>query len=366
MAAPICVFIATGRPPLNLPLAKGETKRGYGPATVLFLLASLFSPAPSYAQDDKVKIALLMINADAGIFLALDRGYFKEQGIAVEPIYFSSSGGPQMAALTTGELDAGSGSISPGIYNAVASGVALKVVAAKSRVGPKGSGRFIARSALFEAGKSFSIKDVKGKIVALNSAAGLSRIYLDGFLKKGGLKESDVTIRVMPFSDMAGAMSNGAIDVAFMVQPFGTHVEESGLGVLLADLAELFPGHMTNNLFYSDVFIRNRPRVAEKFMIGFLKGQRLFYDAVAKKKGSLDEVVDVVAKYLRVKDKKLLKLGIGVQELAPNGEVNLKEIQDDQEWYFQHGAIKTKVDVNKMVDLRFLQSAVLALGPYSR
>jgi hypothetical protein len=52
--------------------------------------------------------------------------------------------------------------------------------------------------------------------------------------------------------------------------------------------------------------------------------------------------------------------------LAPNGEVNVKEVQDDQEWYFQHGLIKNKVDVGKMVDLRFLQSAVLALGAYSR
>jgi NitT/TauT family transport system substrate-binding protein len=334
--------------------------------TAFSLAVFLGSFRLSWGEEEKVKLGLLMINADAGIFLAIERGYFREQGIGVEPIYFSSSAGPQMAALTTGELDAGSGSISPGIYNAVGGGVGLKVVAAKSRVGPKGSGRFIARSGLFEPGKPFSVKDVKGRIVALNSAGGLSRIYLDGFLGKGGLKESEVTIRVMPFADMVGAMSKGTIDVAFMVQPFGTRVEESGTGIALADLAELFPGHMTNNLFYADAFIRNRPKVAEKFMVGFLKGQRHFYDAVIKKQGSIDEIVDVVARYLRVDDKKWLRLGLSVQELAPNGEMNTKEIQDDQEWYFQRGLIKTKVDVNKMVDLRFLRSAELALGPYSR
>jgi NitT/TauT family transport system substrate-binding protein len=307
-----------------------------------------------------------MINADAGVFLAIERGYFKEQGIVVEPIYFSSSGGPQMAALSTGELDAGSGSISPGIYNAVAGGVGLKVVAAKSRVGPKGSGRFIARSTLAERGKPLSVKDVKGRIVAINSAGGLSRIYLDGFLKKGGLKESDVTVRVLPFGDMASALSRGAIDVAFMVQPFGSQVEESGIGIALADLAELFPGHMTNNLFYSDSFIRNRSKAAEKFMAGLLKGQRIFFDAVVEKKGSLDEMVDIVAKYLRVKDKRSIRLGLSVQELAPNGELNVKKIEEDQDWYFQRGLIKNKVDVQKMVDLRFIQAAVQTIGPYGR
>jgi hypothetical protein len=44
--------------------------------------------------------------------------------------------------------------------------------------------------------------------------------------------------------------------------------------------------------------------------------------------------------------------------------MDLKEIQDDQDWYFQKGLVKTKIDVNQMVDLRFLQSAVASLGTY--
>jgi NitT/TauT family transport system substrate-binding protein len=110
--------------------------------------------------------------------------------------------------------------------------------------------------------------------------------------------------------------------------------------------------------------IRSRPAAAEKFMAAFLKGQRYFYDAVVKKKESLDGLVAVVAKYSRAGDRKLLRLGLSVTELTPNGEMDLKEIQDDQEWYFQKGLIRTKVDVNKMTDLRFVQSAVQALGVY--
>lgn len=329
-----------------------------------FLCLFLLTPILSRGQEEKVKVGLLMINADAGIFLAKERGYFQEQGISVELIYFSSSGGPQMAALTTGELDAGSGSISPGIYNAVAGGVGLKAVATKSTVGPRGSARYVIRSSLLEPGKQPTIKDIKGKVVAINTASGSSRLYLDGLLKKAGLRESDVMIRIMSFNDMAGALSKEAIDVAFMVQPFATAVEENGVAIPIADLAELFPGHMTNNLFYSDTFIRNRPRVAERFMNGFLKGQRNFYDAVIKKRESMEEIVALVGRYLRVEDKRSLKLGLGAQEPAPNGEVNLKEIQDDQDWYFSRGFIKSKVDVNRMVDLRFLQSALRVLGPY--
>ncbi len=87
------------------------------------------------AQVEKVKVGLLMINADAGVFLAQEKGYFREQGLAVDITYFSSSGGPQMAALTTSELDVGSGSISPGIYNSVAAGLNMRVVASVSARG---------------------------------------------------------------------------------------------------------------------------------------------------------------------------------------------------------------------------------------
>ena len=94
------------------------------------------------------------------------------------------------------------------------------------------------------------------------------------------------------------------------------------------------------------------------------QGERYFYDAVVKKKESFDSVVDVVAKYSRTGDRKVLRLGLGVTELTPNGEMDLKEIQDDQDWYFQKGLVKTKVDVNRMVDLHFLQFAVKSLRIY--
>lgn len=293
-----------------------------------FFCLCFFILAPIIAGgQEKVKVGVLMINADAGIFVAKERGYFQDQGISVELIFFSSSGGPQMAALTTGELDAGSGSISPGIYNAVAAGIGLKIVATKSRVGTGRTAKYLVRRSLLEPGKPPTLKDLKGKIIALNSAGGASRLFLDGLLKKAGLRESDVTIRVMPFTDMANALSRAVIDAAFMVQPFASAVEESGAAVPIADLADFFPGHMTNNLFYSDVFIRSRPKTAERFMHGFLKGQRDFHDAVTKKKESLDEIVDLVGRYLRVEDKKSLKVGLTAQDSPPNGDVNVKEFR---------------------------------------
>ncbi|MGH7772911.1 MAG: ABC transporter substrate-binding protein [Candidatus Binatia bacterium] len=327
-----------------------------------FLCLFLLTPILSQGQEEKVKVGLLMINADAGIFLAQERGYFQEQGIAAEPVYFRSSSGPQMVALTTGELDVGSGSISPAVFNAVSGGVGLRVVATKSVISPRGAGRYLIRSALVDPGKQPAIRDIRGKVIGINTMTGTSRLYLNRFLTKYGLTENDVAIRVMDFKDMVGAFTQGAVDLAFMIQPFLSVVEEKKIGVPLADLSELYPGHMSNNLFFSEVFMRRRPKVAEKFILAFLKGQRNFYEAVVRKRESIDRVVDAVAKYTRVTDRKSLEKALSMTELDPNGEVKLQMIRDDQEWYYQMGLIKTKVDVDRMVDLRFLQSSVETLG----
>jgi len=338
-------------------MRRRELWQGWVAALVLALCA------PAGAQEEKVKVGLLMINADAGVFLAQELGFFQEQGIAAELVYFQSSSGPQMFALTTGELEAGSGSISPAVFNAASGGVGLKVVATKSVIGPNGAGKYLLRSALVDPGEQLSIRAIKGKVVAINTMTGTSRLYLNRFLRQGGLSEGDVTIRVMAFKDMVGAFSQGSVDVAFMIQPFLSVIEEKKIGVPLADLAQLYPGHVTNSLFFSEAFMRSRPGAAERFLIAFLKGQRAFYDAAVKRKGPMDRVLAAVAKYTRVSDRRSLERALSFTELDPNGEVKLDMIREDQEWYFQMGLIKAKAAV-EIVDLRFLQSALRVLGPY--
>ena len=40
-------------------------------------------------------------------------------------------------------------------------------------------------------------------------------------------------VRVMPFNDMVGALSQGTVDVAFLVQPFITIVEKASVSASL-------------------------------------------------------------------------------------------------------------------------------------
>ena len=94
-------------------------------------VVALGSLGSSHAQTmTTVKVGTTNLSSDIGLFLAEKRGYFKDEGLKVELIPFDA-GAKMVAPLGAGDLDAGAGAASAGLYNAVNRGLKLKMVADK-------------------------------------------------------------------------------------------------------------------------------------------------------------------------------------------------------------------------------------------
>jgi NitT/TauT family transport system substrate-binding protein len=73
------------------------------------------------------------------------------------------SGAMMVAPLGTGELDAGGGSASAGLYNAVLRGIKIKIVADKASSPPGyGATKLLVRKDLIDSGRYKTLKDIKG------------------------------------------------------------------------------------------------------------------------------------------------------------------------------------------------------------
>ena len=157
--------------------------------------------------------------SDAGIYIGIEKGYFKEQGVDVQVLPFQS--GPLMIApLAAGELEVAGGTISTGLLNAIERGVALKIVAGKgSNVKGFDFSRFTVRKDLIDSGQVKEVKDLKGKKVAVASARSGAEAIVSYLLKQGGLTIKDVELVAMTYADMLAAFSNKAIDAAIQVEP---------------------------------------------------------------------------------------------------------------------------------------------------
>src|SRR5262245_10674263 len=80
----------------------------------------------------EVKMRVLNTLGDAGIYIALERGYFEAEGLQVEPVPFRS-GQEQIPAVATNQIQFASGSLDVSILNAVARDVNIRIVQDKGR-----------------------------------------------------------------------------------------------------------------------------------------------------------------------------------------------------------------------------------------
>src|SRR5262249_48541799 len=95
--------------------------------------AALAAPAPPAAPTEapqltRTSIGTPGIPSAAPYILMRERGYLAEQGLEADLQLFDS-GARMVQPLAAGQLDVAPGSVSVGLYNAVARGINLKIVA---------------------------------------------------------------------------------------------------------------------------------------------------------------------------------------------------------------------------------------------
>ncbi len=100
----------------------------------LALAALLVVAAGGIARADaalKAKIGVLRLSSSAPVFIAQDKGYFREAGLDVELKFFDAAQ-PIAVATTSGDIDFGITAFTAGLYNLAGKGT-LKVIGGMSR-----------------------------------------------------------------------------------------------------------------------------------------------------------------------------------------------------------------------------------------
>ncbi|HLI98314.1 MAG TPA: ABC transporter substrate-binding protein, partial [Bradyrhizobium sp.] len=89
--------------------------------------------AESVRADDalKVKVGVLKLSSSAPVFIAQDKGYFRDTGLEVELKFFDAAQ-PIAVATTSGDVDFGVTAFTAGLYNLAGKGT-LKVIGGMSR-----------------------------------------------------------------------------------------------------------------------------------------------------------------------------------------------------------------------------------------
>src|SRR5438045_6892285 len=240
-------------------------------ALILAFVGALLSSALSAADLVNVRVGIVNASSDVGFFIADKKGYFREEGISVSFTEFDS-GARMVAPLGTGQLDVGAGSVSAGLYNAVARGIDIKIVADKGSTPPGyGFQPLLVRKDLVDSGRYKALKDLKGMKIAGSGPGSASTSTLNEALKQGGLKYADVERVFMGFPQHVVALQNKAVDAAMPTEPSATRAVESGAAVRIMGDDQIYPYHQLAVVLYGGAFMKEKPQVARKFMRAYLR-----------------------------------------------------------------------------------------------
>lgn len=324
---------------------------------LLAMLVGLLG-GPAFAQP--VKIGDLGILADAPFYIAIEKGYFKEANVDVSLERFNSAA-QATAPLSTNQVQVVGGGVSAALYNAFARGWPVRIAMARTRDWPGySSDTLVLRNDL----KSTvtSAKQLKGKMIAINTPASVLHFMLARLMESEGLSIDDVSTISMAWPNMAPGMETKAIDGGMVVEPFATQFAARNISFPFKRAADFMksPPLEVSVVLYSKGWTDTNPEQAKAFTLAYLKGVRDYVDAM-KGGPKRAEVVDICVKYTSLKDKAMYDK-MQWSYMDPNGEISFDGLRDQQDWYAKHGFVATKTNVEAMTDRRFLDYALEKLG----
>jgi NitT/TauT family transport system substrate-binding protein len=310
----------------------------------------------------EVPVGISPVMSSAAMFIAQDKGYFREEGINAVIDPFKASGAKMVPFLATGQLLVAGGNINAGMYNAIANDIPIKIVADKGTVSPRhGYLALLVRKDLVDSGRYKSFKDLKGMTMAVTAKGVSQEITTERYLQKVGLNLSDIKLVTLAYQDINIGFANKSVDASVQIEPFVAAAVENKLAVRVAGDDEVYPNQQSAAIFYSPIFITKYPRQAQGFMNAYVRGLRDYNDAFEKGINK-DGIIAILARHTK-SDPRVFQ-SVAPVGLHPDGMVNVQSLKDDARWYREHGYLEHEPNIDAIVDTSFAKKAAQKLGAY--
>ena len=205
-------------------------------AALILALAVMGCGAEGTSSGDNQKVVLNEVAHSifyAPMYVAIEEGYFEEEGIDLE-LVTGFGADKTMTAVLTGEADIGFMGSESTIYT-YAGGTADYVVNF-AQLTQRAGNFLVSRTPIDD----FSWDMIKGKNVLGGRAGGMPQMVFEYILEKNGIDPAaDVNIdQSIDFGSTAAAFSGGDADFTVEFEPHATALEEKGEGYVVASLGE--------------------------------------------------------------------------------------------------------------------------------
>jgi NitT/TauT family transport system substrate-binding protein len=274
-------------------------------------LIGLVVAVPAFAQAPKLEKPRIALSVGGSVsqmnkiayFIALNRKYFEQEGLTVDPTNFSS-GTAALQNLIGGNADVVEGSFEHTLRMQT-KGQHLMCIAVFGRYP---ANVLVVRKS--EAGKIKSVADLKGKKIGISAPGSSTHNFVAGLMERAGVSYKDASFISVGtgLSAVAAMKSSNELDAIVNLDPAINAMVDSGLGDVLADsrteegTKAAFGGPYLADCLYAKIdFVKANPNTAQAIANAIVHAMQWL------KTASIDDIIKSVPVEYYQADEKLYR-----------------------------------------------------------
>lgn len=284
-------------------------------------------------------------------YVAINNGYFKEQGLNVE-LTTGQGADAVMTAVLANQCDIGFAGPEASIY--VYNEGKEDYCQVFAQLTQKDGSFLISKDKT----DNFSWQDLKGKTVIPGRKGGVPYMTLEYVLKKNGINpETDLTLDdSIKFDLMAGAFASGDAEYVTLFEPTASLTQNQEKGYIVASVGEAAGEIPYTAYFAKKSYIGNNENTIQSFTDAVYKGQQWVKDHTSK------EIAEVIKDFFPDTDVELLSTVIqnykDIDAWKQTPELEEEAFNRLEEVMTMAGELKEKAPYDKIVNNEYANKTV--------
>ena len=310
---------------------------------------------------DPLRVGLLRTLSPAPLYIAMEQGYFRDEGLDVAFRFFEAAQ-PIAAAAVSGDLDVGVTALTGGFY-ALAGRGTLKVIGGGLHEDPGVEGTAVLVSPKAYEGGLTTLAKLPGHSMGITQF-GASFHYISGRIaEKEGFDLKTVTLRpLQTIGNMIAAVRTNQVDATMAIASQARPLAASGEARIIAWVGDIAPYQLTA-VFAPSGEIRDHADVLHRFARAYARGvdeyQAAFFrmgaDGRPVRDAHTEAALAAIQHYVFVGDPGgVQKILDGVAPYSPHGRIDVADVAAQLRWFVAQGLVKTSAQPDELIDTGFL------------
>jgi len=217
-----------------------------------------------------LSVGITPIANAANLYIAIQQGYFAEEGLNVTPEVIQTAS-TAIPSLLNDELQLALMTSVP-VVTAASKGLPIRVVSGNDRYPVDGATDTTAL-VVTPGSNTKSVADLAGKTIAVVGLKSAPELALRVVLETADVDPSTVKIVEISYPDMVSALQSNRVDGAFVVDPFLSQARAAGLEVISQPFTDGLGGMNALLWVANNAFLQSNPTTAGKFATAIEKAE---------------------------------------------------------------------------------------------